>query len=182
MTIDWSEELALQLDWHWQAQLRPRLSGLTDEEYFAEPVSGCWSVRPRGQGVADEFGSGDYIIDYAFPEPTPPPVTTIAWRLSHLLVGVLGDRNARYFGGPALDYDSFVYPATAASALEQLDEMYLRWINGVRGMTDDTLDERCREPGFESSSMASLILHIHREMIHHGAEIALLRDLFAHRD
>ena len=29
--------------------------------------------------------------------------------------------------------------------------------------------------------MAALILHIHREVIHHGAEIALLRDLHLHR-
>ena len=29
--------------------------------------------------------------------------------------------------------------------------------------------------------MITLVLHIHREVIHHGAEIALLRDLYAHR-
>jgi hypothetical protein len=29
--------------------------------------------------------------------------------------------------------------------------------------------------------MADLVLHIHREMIHHLAEIALLRDLYAAR-
>lgn len=28
---------------------------------------------------------------------------------------------------------------------------------------------------------ATLVLHISRELIHHGAEIALLRDLYAHR-
>ena len=28
--------------------------------------------------------------------------------------------------------------------------------------------------------MAALVLHIHREVIHHGAEIALMRDLWAH--
>jgi len=28
--------------------------------------------------------------------------------------------------------------------------------------------------------MAELVLHINREAIHHGAEIALLRDLYAH--
>ena len=28
--------------------------------------------------------------------------------------------------------------------------------------------------------MIDLILHINREVIHHGAEIALLRDLYAH--
>jgi hypothetical protein len=29
--------------------------------------------------------------------------------------------------------------------------------------------------------MAALVLHIHREVIHHGAEISLLRDLYLHR-
>jgi hypothetical protein len=29
--------------------------------------------------------------------------------------------------------------------------------------------------------MAALVLHINREALHHGAEIALLRDLYAHR-
>jgi hypothetical protein len=29
--------------------------------------------------------------------------------------------------------------------------------------------------------MAALVLHIHREAIHHGAEVALLRDLYRHR-
>jgi hypothetical protein len=33
MSIDWTEELAGQLDVHWRSQLRPRLDGLTDEEY-----------------------------------------------------------------------------------------------------------------------------------------------------
>ena len=30
--------------------------------------------------------------------------------------------------------------------------------------------------------MGTLIAHINREVNHHGAEIALLRDLYAHRD
>jgi hypothetical protein len=29
--------------------------------------------------------------------------------------------------------------------------------------------------------MAGLVLHVHREVIHHFAEVALLRDLYAHR-
>ena len=28
--------------------------------------------------------------------------------------------------------------------------------------------------------MAALVLHVNREVIHHGAEIALLRDLYRH--
>ena len=97
--MNWTEELDKQLSWLWENHLRRRWDGLTDEEYLWEPVAGMWSVRPRGEGVAVEVGSGDYIIDFAFPEPSPPPVTTIAWRFGHLLVGVFGSRLATYFGG-----------------------------------------------------------------------------------
>ena len=181
MAIDWTEQLASQLHWHWQFHLRPRFDGLSDEEYFWEPVPQTWSVRPRGQGVAMEVGAGDFIIDFALPEPSPPPVTTIAWRLGHLLVGVLGDRNARHFGGPAVDYDSYACPGTAAEALDRLDELYARWIAGVRALDRDALARPCGEPGFESDPMAALVLHINREMLHHGAEISLLRDLYTWR-
>lgn len=178
---DWTRELVEQADWHWRSAARPRLVGLSDEEYLWEPVAGCWSVRPRGQGVAVEVGSGDFVIDFAMPEPRPAPVTTIAWRLGHLLVGVLGDRNARYFGGDPVSYDDFAYPGTAAAALVQLDAGYARWIDGVRSLDGAALAESCREGGHEQDTMAALVLHIHRELIHHLAEIALLRDLYAHR-
>ena len=131
--LDWPTELMLQLSWHWENQLRPRLDGLTDEEYFWEPVPGCWSVRPRGQGVALEVGNGELIIDWAMPQPDPPPVTTIAWRLAHLIVAVFGDRNARYFGGPPTSYDTRAYPGTAKQALAELDEEVDRWLTGVSG-------------------------------------------------
>ncbi|MCW2803744.1 MAG: hypothetical protein JWN06_1961 [Propionibacteriaceae bacterium] len=180
-SLDWSDELSKQLSWHWDNQARPRLQGLSDDEYFWEPAFGAWNVRPRGQGVAMEVGGGDYIIDFALPEPVPPPVTTIAWRLGHILVGVLGSRNATYFDGPEVSYDSYAFPGTAAAALSELDHMYQRWIAGVRSLGADRLAQRCREPGFESESMAALVLHIHRELIHHLAEIALLRDLYPHR-
>jgi hypothetical protein len=45
--LDWNFQLAEQLDFYWREQLRPRLNGLTDEEYRWEPVPGMWSVRPR---------------------------------------------------------------------------------------------------------------------------------------
>jgi hypothetical protein len=180
--LDWSEQLAQQLDWHWQHQLRPRFAGLTDEEYFWEPVPGAWNVRPRG-GTADiQIGTGAFTIDWAFPEPSPAPVTTIAWRLAHILVGILGDRNARHFGGPPISYESYDYPGSANDALNRLDDQYQKWIVGVRSLDDERLGQPCGEHGFEADPMAALVLHINREMIHHGAEIALLRDLFVRRD
>ena len=41
-------------------------------------------------------GGGGAEIDYRIPEPKPIPVTTIAWRIGHLLVGVYGEET---FGG-----------------------------------------------------------------------------------
>lgn len=187
--LDWNAVLLDQLTWHWDNQVRPRLAGLTDEEYFWEPVAGCWSVRPRGTSSAPiQAGAGAMTIDFDYGDPQPAPVTTIAWRLGHILVGVLGERNAAHFDGPPCDYMTYEYAATADRAIEQLDGAYDRWVAGVKSLGG------ANEPGvgllrpcgpaegpFAEASMAELVVHIHRELIHHCAEIALLRDLYAHR-
>src|SRR5215472_3569210 len=119
--IDWNNELVEQLDWHWQNHFRPRLDGLTDDEYFWEPVPGCWSLRDRAECATQvPAGSGRLLADFAFPPPDPAPVTTIAWRIGHLIVGVFGMRNASHFGGPPFDYATVEWPETASAALEQL--------------------------------------------------------------
>ena len=184
MTNIWTDRMTEQLDWHWRRQLRPRLGGLTDEEYRWEPVPEAWNVRPRGTSDAPlQAGSGDFTIDFAVPEPDPAPVTTIAWRLAHLVVGVFGARNAAHFGGPEADYQTWQYAGTAAAALAQLDAGYTGWTEGLRGLDDAALERPCgpAEGPWADHSMAALVLHINREVIHHGAEIALLRDLYAHR-
>jgi hypothetical protein len=181
MDINWNEELASQLEWHWDNQLRPRLRGLTDDEYFWAPAADCWTISRCGQsGAPISVGAGEFTMDYALPPPEPAPVTTIAWRLAHLIVAVFGMRNASHFGGPAVGYETFSYAGTAAAALAQLDDAYAGWINGVRGLGADGLAEPCgpAEGPFADYPMAGLVLHIHREAIHHGAEIALLRDLY----
>ena len=182
--MDWPHELADQLSWHWQHQLRPRLEGLTDEEYFWEPATDGWSVRPRGESQAPvQAGSGAFTIDFAFPEPDPPPVTTIAWRLGHVIVGVFGVRIASHFGGLPVDYQTFEYAGTAAEALAQLDENYAAWSAGVRSLGVEGFTRPCgaSEGAFADYPMAALVLHINREVIHHGAEVALLRDLYLRR-
>jgi hypothetical protein len=184
MTIDWTHELLDQLTFHWEHQLRPRLVGLTDEEYLWEPVPGAWSLRPRGEAVtAMAAGGGDLVADFEVPEPSPAPVTTIAWRLAHVLVGVLGARNASHFGGPPVDYFTKVWPPTAAEALAQLDEEHAHWVKGVGSLDAEALARPCgpAEGPYGDRTMAALVLHINRELIHHGAEISLLRDLYAHR-
>ncbi|MBB4686373.1 DinB family protein [Amycolatopsis jiangsuensis] len=182
MTVDWTTELAEQLDWHWQNHVRERLAGITDDEYFWQPVPDCWTVRPRAERP-DGPGTGDFTIDFAFPEPAPPPVTTIAWRLAHIIVGVLGMRAASHFGGPPMSYDTFPYAGTAGEALQQLDDAYATWIAGVRELEAEGLARPCgpAEGPYADAPLAKLILHINRETIHHSAEVLLMRDLYRSR-
>lgn len=182
--LDWTRELVDQLDFHWQHQLRPRLGGLTDDEYFWEPAPDCWSIRPRGTGRAPvQAGGGAFTMDYAMPEPDPAPVTTIGWRLGHVIVGVLGMRAASHFGGPPISYETAEYAGTADAALAQLDAAYASWMDGVRGLDAAGLARPVgpAEGPYAESPMATLVLHINRETIHHGAEVALLRDLYRAR-
>lgn len=162
--------LADQLDYHWTHQLRPRLDGLTDAEYFWAPVPDCWTVHPDG------------AIDFSYPPPQPEPFTTIAWRLAHVIVGVFAMRNHSHFGGPPADYQTWPYATDAATALTQLDDAYRIWIDSVRSLSRDDLNKPVgpAEGPWAEYSMTELILHINREAIHHGAEIACIRDLYVH--
>jgi len=180
--IDWNQELTEQLDWHWQHHLRPRLADLTDDEYLWEPVPGCWSLRPRGEATSPmAAGAGDTVADFDYPEPDPAPFTTIAWRMAHISIGVLGSRAANHFGEPGtVEYATTDWPLTAAGGLALLDRHYDAWTTGVRSLGDEGLRRPCgaAEGPFAEYPMAALVLHISREAIHHGSELCLKRDLY----
>lgn len=179
--MDWNAQLLEQLTFHWNGFVRPHLDGLTDDEYLWEPVPDMWSIRPRAQARTEQAaGAGNLVIDFEYPEPHPVPATTIAWRIGHLLVGVLGARNANHFGGPQIDYASAVWPSSAGEALACLDREYDAWVRGVEQLGDDRLADAVgpAEGPYAASPYAVLVLHIHREVIHHSAEILLLRDLY----
>jgi hypothetical protein len=181
MDLDWNAEIADQLESHWLHQLRPRLDGLTDHEYFWPPVPGCWTVSRRGQSSAPaSLGTGEFTVDSGHLPPGPEPVTTIAWRLAHLIVG-FAETNASHFGGPAADGSTFAYAGTAEQALEQLDREHGGWARGVRRLGTPGLTRPqgpSSPPAFADAPMARLILYTSVEVIHHGAEICLLRDLY----
>ncbi|WP_433295678.1 DinB family protein [Actinoplanes sp. CA-030573] len=172
---DWNETLLEQWEWHWDQQIRARLDGLTDDEYFWSPVPDAWTLRPRGDGTL--------MADFSFPQPVPAPFTTIAWRLAHVIVGVLAMRNAAHFGAAPASYDRWVYAASAAEAMAQLEEQLGTWVAGVRGLGEDGLRVPVgdKEP-FPEAPMAALVLHIHRELIHHLSEVCLLRDLYLRKE
>jgi len=179
--VDWNFELVDQLEGHWQHQLRPRLDGLTDDEYFWQPVPGCWTVSRRGESSAPmSIGAGEFTMDYADPPHDREPVTTIAWRLAHL-IDVFGPSTAPHFDGPPVDQSTVGYSGTAEGALRQLDEAHDAWIRDVRGLGTTGLARpqgAISPPAYADAPMARLILYTHVEVIHHGAEVCLLRDLY----
>jgi hypothetical protein len=188
-----TDRLGLLLDQFDSARgiLRNRLVGLTDEEYLWEPVEGCWSVRRRGEARSSgAVGTGDWLLDsfdYAARprvEPTPSPFTTIAWRIGHLYLGF----SVRYewtFGARKTPWDRIAaFTGSADEAQERLWTLLRKWRASVAAMTDEQLDMI----GFGQNPIGmdprlpfiAIVWWTNQELIHHGAEIALLRDLWAH--
>jgi hypothetical protein len=183
--IDWNAELVDQLEWHWQHQLRPRLDGLTDDEYFWQPFPGCWTISRRGESLAPiSLGPGDFTMDYAEPPYDRQPITTIAWRLAHL-IDVFGPPGASHFSGPAAGHPAIDYPGTAERAMRQLDEGHDAWVSDVRSLGTAGLAQpqgSISPPEYADEPMAKVILYTNVEVIHHGAEVSLLRDLYLWKD
>jgi hypothetical protein len=183
--IDWNAELVDQLESHWQHQLRPRLDGLTDAEYFWPPVPGCWTIRRRGLSPAPvPPGAGEFTMDDVLLPDGREPVTTIAWRLAHL-IDVLGSPAAGHFAAPPDGHPAFGYSGTAAGALRQLDDGHDAWVRDVRALGAAGLARpqgALSPPEFAAAPLARLILYVNLEVIHHGAEICLLRDLYLRKD
>ena len=176
-----------QLEWHWQNLLRPRLEGLTDDELFWDPTGDgrqVWTVHPSDeQRTAYQDGAGELVIDFDLVEDQPQPFTTIAWRLGHVIVGVLAARSHSHFDGPEASYGTWEFATTADDTLAQLDREVARWLDGLRQVDDARMQVPCgpAEGPWGERPFADLALHINREVIHHLAEVALLRDLHAHR-
>src|SRR5690554_6199114 len=186
MSEPWRDDLLDQLDFYWSAHLRPRLEGLEDAEFWWEPASGAWSLRRDDDGVLR--------LEQLSPEPPVPPLTTIAWRTVHVARDVMGARARAIFGPspapPGTDmFDARHWPdplpATSAEGIALLEAGFQAWRDGVAGLTDARLREPIGPVGgqFGNDPMSRLVLHINREVMAHGAEICLLRDLFrARRD
>lgn len=176
MAIAWNKELLEQLGFAWNYQFLPRMEGLTDEEYFWEPVASCWNVFRNDDGT--------WAVTWTFPEPDPPPFTTTAWRLVHIAIPIFGQRASNHFGDGTVSLESTPIPGSADEAMALVTEHYTRWRDGVVALGDDGLERPCgpAEGPFKDHPFAALVLHINREFLHHAAEVALLRDLYRDMD
>ncbi|GAA3288148.1 DinB family protein [Dactylosporangium vinaceum] len=182
--LDWGRLLAAQLEYYWDTHLWPRLNGLTDDEYFWEPVPGCWSVRAGADGR--------FRPDGVTTRKSPAPVTTIAWRMMHIAVGCFVIRTATFFPGPSDPADADMFdprhvpgdlPHTAKAGAAFLHDSYRQWHAHIAALDDEAMRTPLGPKGayFSADPMAALIVHVNRETMHHGGEIGVLRDLYRAR-
>lgn len=167
---------------------------ITDEEYFWEPVPGCWSVRRRSAGPGARATAlsgapdGEWGRDTApYPHPSPPPFTTIAWRLTHLAEMLTVGADHTPSGSRTLTRDDYRVSGDAATAVAAFEQGAAAWRQVLATADDTALDTvgYCSYPhgSHPEEPFVDIVWWVNQEVLHHGAEIALLRDLFrARRD
>lgn len=170
MALDVKKILLEQLDFHWNQMVMPRLVGLTNEEYMWEPYPGCWSIRQLDDGTWSPRWEHGPIA------PEPEPLTTIAWRLAHI-AEMLMRRSANQFGAKGFEPDTV---GTADNAIVRMRAGYADWMGGLEALNPADLERPTgpTEGPYADWPLAALIQHMNRELIHHGAEVCLLRDLY----
>jgi len=150
---DIGPSLLTAFDFVWD-RFTTRISGLTDEEYGWQPI---------GPVDAD-------------------PVPTIEWRIAHISEALVtfADRlfPDRDPGPPP------PVPGDATAVPAFLDASYRRWRSGLADMSEEELGTQLGPDWgpYATSTATDVALHVFDEVVHHGAEVALLRDLYARRD
>jgi hypothetical protein len=148
-------------------RLRRRLEGLTDDEYLWEPAPGCWTVhRDRG---------GVWVVDYAEPDPDPPPLTTIGWRLAHL-----ADCKVMYhewaFGPRELTWPTLETPHDVEDSLAMLREGHDLLRADLAGLDDGGLNAEVLTNWGEPWPAWRIFWTMIHHDLQHGGEIGALRD------
>ncbi len=155
----------------WLRRFSERLEGLSEDEYLWEPVAGCWSVRATPDGPR---------VDRLEPEPDPAPVTTIAWRLWHIAVETLEGYAASVFGRTATGVTDLHFTLEAGDAVDILERAAANFRAGLVDKGPNWLFDQLgpKYGPYAEATFLGLMLHVIDELVHHGAEVSLLRDLY----
>jgi hypothetical protein len=179
---------------------------LTDDEFLWEPCTTTWSIRRHDEcRTANPFGTGEWVADFEIPEPTPVPMTTIAWLYWHIgsMPGRLCDID--FFGGTRTMASGWTSPylthhpifTGAAEAVATLRDGWQRLRDAIDRADDDQLElttpaytyaaEPPRGglcvpgPPGPAHQATHFVAGTLTEVSHHGAQICALRDLYAWR-
>jgi uncharacterized damage-inducible protein DinB len=128
-------------------------------------------LRERLDGLTDE--------EFAW-EPAAG-VSTLAWRIGHIAELLSEDRNAAWLGVTSPAGPAAAPSRSAAEAVAALEAAFDVWSSVVDAVPDSSLTEPVGPVGgpYADSTRRAFVLHVLDELIHHGAEVALVRDLWA---
>lgn len=195
MTTVLRDALTFQLDTAYE-HIASLCEGLTDEEYFWEPVPGCFSVRRNlGTNPPELFKSSPNTRDWYAEHgwlgdgwtPQPPdgdPLTTIAWLLTHV-VGCKVNYHQEAFDSGARSFDDIV-PTNPDDATKMLHDAHLQLRDTLLLLDDDALQQPDigSRPQAERNSFVkglplwrlfvTIINHDHQ----HGSDIGRMRDFY----
>ncbi|MFS0728828.1 DinB family protein [Curtobacterium sp. 1P10AnD] len=132
-------------------RLTDRMTGLTDDEWVWQPIPGDAEV-------------------------------TVRWRLDHVVEVLTASRNREWLGLAATADPTPDGPVTAAEALVALDAAIRVFLATATEASDTASEPMGAVAGPNAAATKrSFVLHVADELVHHGAEAALLRDLYAAR-
>ncbi|SDS75378.1 DinB family protein [Microlunatus soli] len=132
-------------------RLVDRMTGLTDDEWRWQPISDDEKL-------------------------------TIRWRLDHIAEAVGGRRNWEWLGAEpsdALELSPADSAAAAVATAERVVDEFVRLIRRPDIDLDQPIGPIAGQYG--DAARRGLVLHTLDELIHHAAETALIRDLYAAR-
>ncbi|WJY00997.1 DinB family protein [Curtobacterium sp. 458] len=149
--MDTAEQDVVGLVEYAGGRLTDRMEGLSDDEWAWQPITGDAEV-------------------------------TVRWRLDHVVEVLTTSRNREWLGLAPSTGPTPGTPATAAEALAGLDAAIRVFLAAATEVGDTASEPMGAVAGpYAESTKRSFVLHVADELIHHGAEAALLRDLYAAR-
>lgn len=173
-----------QLGFSWMV-LDEALQDLTDDEWQWEPAPGAWSLRRRDEAQTAHHlvGAGGWVMEWPPDDDSDSRTRTIAWLVAHL-TECFFERYEHTFGGHAKRRDDVTFAGDAAGAVAALREQVEAWQQAIADLDEEQAFTVGLSQATEIDAAAPfghLVLHLNRELIAHGAEIMVLRDLYRAR-
>lgn len=168
-----------QLGFSW-LELSDRLATLTQAELEWEPGPDALRVVRRGsERTPRTLGAGEWVMEW--PEgPDSPQPRTVAWLVAHLTEAFF-ERWEWTFGPHERRRDAVAFSGEVGPAVDGLRHEVERWRAGVDGLPEEgafTVGLGQATEIDAQAPFAHLVAHMNRELVHHGAEIMVLQDLY----
>jgi hypothetical protein len=153
--------------------------GLTNEELHWEPAPNMWGLRKKSElrtPLPLDTPECDWWLDGIRPRPNPEPLTTIGWRVAHLILGSwnwltsLKELEPRPRPEPGLTGD-------VESLIPLWKSVFDEFVGAAKEFTEAALAAEV-QAGTSRFRRSRIVSHMTLEITAHGAEVGTMRHLF----